>query len=500
MIYSRRALLLLPWTAVAPRLSAQNGSRITPTGLVADGATLNTRALQEAIDRCAKAGGGEVLIPPGRYLTGTLHLRDRVGLYLESGAVLLGSPRLEDYPQLKDAIPSFTSTYTHRCLIRADAASDVAIRGYGAIDGNGTAFEGEYEVRPYLLRFIGCKGVHMQGVTLRNSAMWVQHYLDCEDVLIEGIRVRSRRRHVNNDGIDIDSCRRVRISNCDIDCGDDAIVLKATTSLPCRDIVITNCILSTLCSAFKLGTESNGGFDNIVFSNSTIYDTNIAGIALEMVDGGTLSRINISNIVMRNVTCPLFLRLGNRARPVTAGDPRPGMGSFAGVMIRGIDATSESKVVSSITGIPGHPVEDVLLENIRLTVAGGGKVLAADYQVPEKPESYPEASMFGVLPAHGLYCRHVAGLSLHGVTIRAAKPDPRPSVIVDDADGLSIKGLHGSQLELRNVRHANIRESAVAVHLGGANTEDVAIAADQAKAPQVLAGPEVSSQSWRVSK
>ena len=163
---------------------------------------------------------------------------------------------------------------------------------------------------------------------MRDSPMWVQHYLDCEGVSIRDVTVRSRVNH-NNDGIDIDGCRRVRISDCDIWSGDDAIVLKSTFAGPCRDVTVTNCVISSNCNALKLGTESNGGFENIVMSNCTIYDNRLAGIALEMVDGGTLDRVIVSNIVMNKVGAPIFMRLGNRARPYTENGPRPGMGQLS---------------------------------------------------------------------------------------------------------------------------------------------------------------------------
>jgi polygalacturonase len=424
---------------------------------------LDTRAIQSAIDQCGASGGGPVLVPPGRYLTGTLRLRDRVTLELEGGAEILGSPRLEDYPVVQDSVRSYTYNYTERCLIRADGVTDCGIRGAGVINGNGAAFAGAYTVRPYLLRFIACKGVRMEGITLRDSAMWVQHYLDCEDVYIDGIRVRSRRNHVNNDGIDIDSCRRVRISNCDIDAGDDAIVLKATAAAPCRDVVVANCILSTLCSAFKLGTESNGGFDNIVLTNTVIHNTRLAAIALETVDGGELSRVSISNVMMRDVGCPIFVRLGNRARPVMDGDPKPGWSTLSGVTIRGVQATSNSKIGCSITGLPGHPVENVLLDDVRIVAPGGGDDAMAAREIPERPEAYPEYSMFGPLPAHGLYCRHVRGLSLNRVSFSTAMADRRPALVADDVDGLRIEDLEGYAPEtaaaltkFRNVRRLRI--------------------------------------------
>lgn len=508
-LVSRRSVFMLPALAAAPHLKAQSASSLVPPALVGDGISLNTRVIQSAIDRCAAAGGGTVRLPPGRYLTGTLHLRDHVNLILDPGAVLLGSRRLEDYPVLHDAVSSYTSNYTERCLIRAAGAADIGIAGAGAIDGNGAAFSGPYKVRPYLMRFVACRNLHISGITLQNPAMWTQHYLACEDVLIEGIRVRSRRPGVNNDGIDIDSCRRVRVANCDIDAGDDAIVLKATTSAPCRDVVVTNCVLSTLCNAFKLGTESEGGFDNIVFSNSAIYDTQLAGIALETVDGGDLRRVIISNIVMSNTRYPIFLRLGNRGRPISEQAPRPGIASFSGVMIRGVIAEASSPFGCLIAGLPGHPVEDVVLEDIQLTTPGGGTPLPADHSIPEHPDAYPEANMFGPLPASGIYCRHVRALSLNRIALRTAAPDSRPMLFADDADHLSVSNLDGPAasnplIELHNVRHARIRDTRTSagtqalLKMSGDDTGDIAIASDQAEAPPVLSAPDVPAKAWRL--
>ena len=195
-----------------------------------------------------------------------------------------------------------------------------------------------YKSRPYLIRMINCRNILLRDITIMNSPMWVQHYLLCEDVNIDGIKVNSRVNH-NNDGIDIDGCQRVRISNCDIVSGDDAIVLKSTLDIPCKNVTITNCVLSSDCNAFKLGTETNGGFQNIVFSNCTIYDTPLAGITLQMVDGGTLERVSVSNITMNNVGTAIFIRLGNRARPYNDSLPKPGMGKLSHVIIDNIQGT-----------------------------------------------------------------------------------------------------------------------------------------------------------------
>lgn len=413
------------------------------------------KPLQSVIDACARAGGGTVYFPPGRYLTGTLFLKSHVRLHLDAGATLVGSSQLSDYPVTVCGFRSYTDNYTDKSLLYGENLDNVGIEGAGTIDGQGAAFQGPYKVRPYMIRLIGCRGVHVSGVTIRDSPMWVQHYLNCEDVHIAGITVRSRV-NANNDGIDIDCSERVRISDCDISSGDDAIVLKSTAARPCRNVVITNCVLSSRCNALKLGTETNGGFENIVIDNCSIYDTRLSGIALEIVDGGTLDRVTISNIVMNQVGAPIFIRLGDRARPFREGDPRPGVGKLRQVLIGNVQATAGGQVGCAIAGLPDHPIEGVTLENIRLTFEGGGKPANPLGAVPEHPEKYPEHSMFGALPAYGFYCRHVRDLTLRDVRVSCAEPETRPGLICDDVAGLDAFGLAaaGPPLILHQVRDA----------------------------------------------
>ncbi|MGC8794676.1 MAG: glycoside hydrolase family 28 protein, partial [Bryobacteraceae bacterium] len=378
-------------------------------GAAGDGVRLDTEALQAAIDACAGAGGGTVYFPAGRYHTGGLVLRSHVHLYLDAGATLLGSTRLDDYPVTRPKIRSYTDNYTERSLIFGEDLEDVGLHGPGAIDGRGAAFKGPYRVRPYLIRLVSCRQVAVTGVTLRDSPMWVQHYLACEDVLIDGITVRSHV-NANNDGIDIDCCQRVVISDCNISSGDDAIVLKSTSPRPTRHVAVVNCVLSSICNAFKLGTESNGGFEDIVLSNCTMYETRLSGLAIEMVDGGVLDRISVSNVVMRDVNNVLFIRLGDRGRPYEEGGPRPGVGRLRNVQIAGIQATGASNIGCPISGIPGHYVENVSIRDVDIGFTGGVKQAPED--VPEHPDRYPEHKMFGTLPAYGFFCRHVRNLRL----------------------------------------------------------------------------------------
>jgi len=408
-------------------------------GAMADGSTLCTKAIQKAIDACSKAGGGKVRFPAGRFLSGTLVLKSNVTLHLDAGSVLLGSTDLKDYPSKVQGFRSYTDNYTEKSLIYAEKAERIAIEGRGMIDGQGKAFKGPYKVRPYMIRIIECRDVAVEDVTIINSPMWVQHFLACDDVRIDGITVRSLVNR-NNDGIDIDCCRRVAISNCNILSGDDAIVLKSTADRVCRDVVVSNCVLSSRCNALKMGTESNGGFKNIVLSNCTIYDTRLAGVALDIVDGGTMDGIVVSNITMDGVGAPIFVRLGNRARPFKKDGPEPGIGVLRNVTISNIEASGGNMKGSSITGQPEAKVENVTLANIRLGYAGGGSKDDCAKDVPEKADSYPEYNMFGKLPAYGLYCRHVRGLKLVNVEMQTAEDDLRHAVVFDDVQDAVIDG------------------------------------------------------------
>ena len=406
-------------------------------GAIGDGTTLDTVALHKAIDACAGNGGGTVWFPPGRYLSATIFLKRRVTLRLDSGATLLGSRKLEDYPLTLASTRSYTDSYTERSLIYAEHLEHIGIEGRGVIDGQGGAFKGPYKVRPYLLRIIGCRDVSVRDVTLKDSAMWVQHYLACEGVRLDGITVTSKC-NANNDGMDIDGCQRVRIANCDIQSGDDAIALKSTLERPCRHVVVTNCILSSDCNAFKLGTESNGGFENILLSNCALYDTRLAGIALEVVDGGALDGVSISHVTMQNVRGPIFIRLGNRGRGFKAEMAGLGIGSLRNVSLSDIQAIGADPIGCSITGLPGHSVEKVTLSHIRIRFAGGRAADDAQRAVPERPGAYPEYSMFGALPAFGFYCRHVRGLAFEHVEVDTAAPEGRPSLTCEDVDALHL--------------------------------------------------------------
>ena len=435
-------------------------------GAVADGTTLNTKALQRAIDRCGEAGGGVVYFPPGVYLSGTLVLKSGVTLHLENGSTLLGSPDLADYPAVVPGYRSYTDQYTDKSLLYAENAERIGITGRGEINGNGAKYRRNdaYKRRPYLIRFITCRDVVVEDVTLADSAMWLHHYLACDDVRIEGVTVRNRHANTNNDGVDIDDCHRVRIANCDFFCEDDAITIKSTSDRGCRDIVVENCVVSSLCNAIKLGTESNGGFENIKITGCTVYDTGNAGIALEMVDGGRLERVVVSDIVMNDVGTAIFLRHGARNRPFKEDQPPIGVGRFRGVIISNVVAHKVGKTGCSVVGLPDHPVENVTISNVDLEFLGGGTREDAHREAPEHATRYPEFSMFGTLPAYGFYVRHATAVTFDNIRLRYAGGDARPAFVADDVGELELVGLAAKNptgdeplLRFKDVRGAMIR-------------------------------------------
>ena len=426
---------------------------IRELGAVGDGKTSCTAAIQKAIDQCAARGGGIVRLPAGIWLTGTVYLESNLTLVLDKDCTILGSRQHEDYarPRTMSGLGAKPAPFRYAAILAGTDLQNVTIRGEGTINGQGDAFRDKSKTRPKNIYLQNCRNVTIEGIRLRNAGSWMQHYRHCDGLSIRNIDVFNHVAY-NNDGLNVDSCRNVRIEDCRVDSDDDGIVLKSLSSAPCHGVVIRNCTISSHCNAIKLGTESGGGFQEIEVTGCTVHSPRksqkiygaqrgLAGIALEIVDGGKLENVTVSDVRIDGVTVPIFLRLGNRARSYGSGMPKPGVGTFQNVVLRDIAAENASEVGCSITGLPGHPIRNVVLENVQISFDGGGSKDQAAREIPERPESYPESTMFGTLPAYGLYCRHVEGLTLRNVQLHTRRPDLRHAVLADDVKRLKIETL-----------------------------------------------------------
>ena len=408
-------------------------------GAIGDGATVNTAAIQKAIDACHAGGGGKVRFPAGKFVTGTIQLKDNVTLQLAAETVVLGSANPTDYRNVDEFMAGDGIPLGH-ALIVADGVKNVGIEGAGLIDGQGKAVKeaqkDKWTVRPMLIRWLRCKGVTMRNVRLTHPGAWTLNFFQSQDIVVEGLNIRTRDTGLrNNDGIDLDSCQNARISNCDIDSGDDAFCLKSTSPIPTRDIVATNLKLSTKCNAIKLGTESLGGFENIQVKVVEIYNVGMAGIALYTVDGGPLTNVMIENVKMNNVNAAISVRLGARLKTFRPQDEKKPTGVLRDVVLRGINAAGAGAIGILINGIPGHCVENLTLEGIDITVRGGGKAEDAKITVPENEAAYPEWRTFGTrFPAYGIFVRHARGLILQNVRVRTAEPDARQEKVFIDVE------------------------------------------------------------------
>lgn len=492
--------------ALCPAAPGDGIFSVKDFGAVGDGKSNDTPAIQNAIDACAAAGGGVVLLPAGNFLSGSLLLRSNITLRITPGATLTGSRRMEDY-----APPH---------LLNISGVENVAIDGGGRIHGSGDAFWKDRSDHPYFLgirprpspmiEISDSKGVRVQDLSIRDTPGWGIHVLRSDGVVIRSVSLISHLRGPNTDGIDIDSSRNVRVADCYIEGGDDAIVIKtprrAGAALrPAENIAITNCVMTSTSNCFKLGTESSSDFKNIAISNCVMFKlpgafrAPISGIAIETVDGGTIDGLVASNITMRDVGTPIFIRLGNRGRGMA--EPRPG--TLQNVSISNVVATG-SLITSSVTGLPGHLVRRVNLDSINISMKGGEKK-AGDLNVPELADQYPEAWMFGVLPSHGFYARHVESLTLRNVQVRWEDADARPAMVFDDARKVTIDGFQTDTaaggvpvIRFHNVVAAYVTGASVPasaarlVEVTGAESREIRIGDGFLRGVKpVFAGPEV---------
>lgn len=418
-------------------------------GAKGNGSILDTPAIQSAIDKASADGGGIVNISSGTYLIGTLILKDNVNLHLQPGATLMGSPNCRDYIEINQKFESRSKElYSKYFMVFAEGAKNISITGSGIINGNGlTNFTKVYpqNQRPFIVRLVNCENVIIRDVHLLNSANWTLHLLGCKDVNVEGVEIVNEANS-NRDGLDIDCCQRVTVSNSRFSTGDDAIVMKASSDVICQDIAITNCIVSSRATGIKTGTESNGGFRNITVSNCIIKDIPVhSGIELITVDGGMMQNIMFDNISMKNVATPIFIRLGLRARPFKSGQYVQHIDDVSDISLNNISVTN-AKLPSSIMGLYNKKIRNVSITNY--TVRNSVVQEAVPYnKVAFEDFAYPMAIMFEHLPAYGLYCRNVEELYLQNVTMYSADNEARPALTFDRVNSVELQSV---KAEIKN--------------------------------------------------
>jgi polygalacturonase len=390
-------------------------------GVIGSNVDTDTRKIQVVIDSLSQTSGGTVYFPAGRYVLRTIVLKSNVTILLDRGTTLLASTDMNEFKPEYGSFKDSGGRKFGASLFFAREAENISIEGNGIIDGQG--FKEFYPVdkgiaRPSIIRFTSCKKVKVSGVTLINSAAWVQHYVLCQDVILQNITVSSFANK-NNDGLDIESCERVYINGCNINSEDDSIVLKTLNRSACRDIVISDCIISGLKSAIKTGTESIGDFENITIANCTIYGTR--GISLLAVDGGNVNNITISNISMRDSYGVIVMRLGARMRPYTVPEnKRPKTpGTFQNIMISNVQAVNVTESNDFISGIDGYNIKNVSLHNIKIEYAGGGKKGDSDR----------------------IFIRHAETVKINNLSLHFKTSDLRSVIQMENVSNIEIEGL-----------------------------------------------------------
>ncbi len=445
-------------------------------GIVASERECCSAALQKLVDEVSASGGGEIHFPQGRYTLGTVFLRSNVAIVLD-GATLLGSLRFEDYrkdeevdyPLYQDASHSFF----HCSMLVAEGCENISITGNGRVDMR--SVWDEKNVRNMCHRgakaiaFKECRNVKIEGICVQNATDLAIYFAGCRDVLVQKVRARAYI-----DGISPDGCQNVTIADCEVETGDDGIVLKASYTLnrlsACENITVRDCSIKSRCNAVKFGTETNGDFKNITVENVRICNTRLSGIAVESVDGGHIDGVTFRNIQMKNVGTPIFVHLGKRLR----GPKGTTIGSISNVSFENIEATGEYRpyeaiawnyasfvagdcyqepwnigvaegleetqtfteqspwqITSNVCGLQGHRIQNIRFKDVRLQLNGGAT--AYENAVPEEPLSYPEAFVYGrILPAKGIYFRHIDGLTLDNVQVETIYADARKAFTFDD--------------------------------------------------------------------
>lgn len=438
-------------------------------GAKGNGDHLDTKAINKAIETASENGGGTVYFPAGNYLTGSIHLQSNITLYIDQGATIIAAPEADssEYdkpePAINDQYQDYGHSHFHNSLIWGEKLHDIAIIGQGIIWGKGlvrSGHKGDNRANKSIALLL-CRNVNIRDITIKHGGWFGILATGVDNLTIDNVKMDT-----NRDGMDIDCCHEVHVSNCTINSPfDDGICLKSSFALgyarSTEDVTITNCIVSgfdegtlldgtykrdykkyshgTPTGRIKMGTESNGGFKNITISNC-VFDF-CRGLALETVDGAELEDVSIDNITMRDITnSPIFIRLGARMR---APDSLS-IGQCRRIRLSNITVYhADPRFSSIISGIPGHDIEDLELNNIRIYYQGGGTSEMALRKVPEYENGYPEPYNFGTMPSYGFFIRHVNGLELNHVQVSYQKEDQRAPFIMDDVKNAEMNFVKG---------------------------------------------------------
>ena len=401
-------------------------------GAIGDGQALDSPAIQSAIDLCAEQGGGTIYLPAGQYLTGSLFLRNNISIHLDSGAVILGSESLEDYPVIQSRWEGIYQD-TYAPLIGGDHLQNIAVLGRGTINGRGAVWwKAKQEKtlahpRPRLISFSDCTNVLIEGITATNSPSWTINPVHCQNVNIRGVTIINPADSPNTDGINPDSCRLVRISDCYVSVGDDCITIKSGTEhehpdryAPCRDITITNCTLERGHGGVVIGSEMSGGVKNVVISNCVFIGTD-RGIRIKARRGrgGTIEDIRVSNLIMDGVLCPftmnLYYHIGEQGNlSVSDKNPRsvnPGTPRLRRIHFSHITAREVKYAAGFLYGLAEMPLEDISFTDVSISISD-----EADSGYPEMADDIPSMSQAGIFIRNARHIRleHVEVTGQHG--------------------------------------------------------------------------------------
>ncbi|MFI3269041.1 MAG: glycosyl hydrolase family 28 protein [Rikenellaceae bacterium] len=439
------------FTLLTALIAAISGSlaatyEIAALGAKNDGVSDNTKIIQGAIDECSQSGGGVVLMSGGgQYLSRTLYMKSNVTLHIDGGTTLLASPDIKTYPDDTHKIMYKREAHMNRCFIYAEAQQNFAFTGTGTIDGNGHN-ENFPKSRPMLLRFKDCERITMRDLTLQNPAAWTSAWLYCNDIMISGIRIISRVNR-NGDGLDFDGCQDVRVSDSYFDNSDDCICLQTSREdKPCKRITVTNCVFKTKWAGLRIGLLSMGEISQVTVSNCTFNDIQDAGLKIQQNEGGSLSDMIFSNLVMNNVPRPVFMTFCKQRACVDA--PQDTLDElkflkrmkFSNIIVNNEGLDKMSGFV--LSGIPEHHIEDITISDVHFRISGGGTAEdAARKNIPEfdlesMKHHWPEFKCLGgALPSSALFARYVKGLNVRNFKVDIVGTDARKLVYLKDVKG-----------------------------------------------------------------